>query len=374
MVCGMTDQHASGSVAIVGAGMAGLSCARVLADHGVPVTVFEKSRGPGGRMSTRRSADEQDVWQCDHGAQYFTARHPLFVEQVRRWQSAGAVAPWQGRIKTFGQRPDALASTSNNQKQNSRYVGTPRMTAPAHELAKNIELLNNQRITSITRSEQGWFLAVEDSAGLAGPFRHLVLAIPAQQAADLLHSYSTTNGQVPAITTAFKTALESCKQYALRPCWALMLNFDHALNPGFDAAFVNPADDDGHLLSWIACDTSKPGRPNLQGDSWLAHATPHWSEQHLEADPTQVTEAMLSAFRTLTRTTTAPSAVSLHRWRFAQTGNTDNCPGQLWLSDLNLGLCGDWLNNGRVEGAWLSGYGLARQVLTTQLQLNQKPD
>ncbi len=42
------------TVAVIGAGMTGITCARALADAGFDVTVFEKSRGLGGRMATRR--------------------------------------------------------------------------------------------------------------------------------------------------------------------------------------------------------------------------------------------------------------------------------------------------------------------------------
>ncbi|MGA8880775.1 MAG: FAD-dependent oxidoreductase, partial [Azonexus sp.] len=57
-------------LALIGAGIAGLSCATALQQAGLKVSLFDKGRGPGGRMSTRRGDD----WQCDHGAQYFTAR------------------------------------------------------------------------------------------------------------------------------------------------------------------------------------------------------------------------------------------------------------------------------------------------------------
>jgi len=40
--------------AVIGAGMAGLTCATALRAAGHGVLVLDKSRGPGGRMSTRR--------------------------------------------------------------------------------------------------------------------------------------------------------------------------------------------------------------------------------------------------------------------------------------------------------------------------------
>ena len=82
------------TVAIVGAGMAGLSCAAALKTAGASITLFDKSRGPGGRMSTRRSAHRR----YDHGAQYFTARDPDFQAVVARWTADGLVAPWTGRL------------------------------------------------------------------------------------------------------------------------------------------------------------------------------------------------------------------------------------------------------------------------------------
>lgn len=86
-------------VAIIGAGIAGLSCAQDLEAHGFAVTIFDKSKGVGGRMSHRYFGD----WEADHGAQYFTARDPLFQSEVAQWVQAEAAKPWSGRIVTFNQ-------------------------------------------------------------------------------------------------------------------------------------------------------------------------------------------------------------------------------------------------------------------------------
>jgi predicted NAD/FAD-dependent oxidoreductase len=56
-------------------------------------------------MSTRRG----DGWQCDHGAQYFTARDPGFRAEVARWQAAG-VAGRGRRGWRFSTRPTASAA------------------------------------------------------------------------------------------------------------------------------------------------------------------------------------------------------------------------------------------------------------------------
>jgi renalase len=366
----MPDNRSDRLVAIVGAGIAGLSCARMLADSGLSVTVFEKSHGPGGRMSTRRveavtgtDANETSYWQCDHGAQYFTARSPAFIEQVEQWEQAGVIVRWQPDLKTVGERPGTLNTTA---RHSHRYVGTPRMTAPAHHLAQGLTLISGTRVTGIRHTDQGWFLMQEHTPEAAGPFTDLILAIPAQQAEDLLGLMRHQQNLFPTL----EQALSLCQKHALRPCWALMMNLaqtqttgDH-INADFDALFVNPGADRNYIASWIARDNSKPERPRNQGDTWLLHANPEWSLQHLESEQQLVVAALLSEFRALTGINAELLSHSLHRWRFAQTGNTENCPGELWLREIGLGLCGDWLNGGRVEGAWLSGRQLANRILT----------
>ena len=117
------------NLAVIGAGLAGLSCAQHLQKAGCRVTVFEKARGPGGRMSTRRA----DHWQCDHGAQYFTIRDNAFREEVARWEAAGVAALWKPKIAIIGRaraEPDSVA----------RFVGVPRMSAPAAWLAAGLRV------------------------------------------------------------------------------------------------------------------------------------------------------------------------------------------------------------------------------------------
>ena len=68
--------------AVVGAGLAGLAAARALVAADRAVDLFEKSRGTGGRVATRRALGTT----FDHGAQYFTVRDSGF--------SAALARPW----------------------------------------------------------------------------------------------------------------------------------------------------------------------------------------------------------------------------------------------------------------------------------------
>ena len=124
-------------IAIVGAGMAGLSCATRLAALGHELVLFDKGRGPGGRMATRRVEADGTMLRFDHGAQYFTARDPRFVEQVARWEREGVVARWD------------LAGED-------AWVGTPGMNAPIRAMAAGLDVRWGLRAERLRREGARW--------------------------------------------------------------------------------------------------------------------------------------------------------------------------------------------------------------------------
>lgn len=324
-------------IAVIGAGIAGLACARRLAEAGLEVQVFEKSRGVSGRMSTRRS----EIGQCDHGAQYFTARDPHFRAEVQRWIAAGAAALWTPRLQVF-ERAEAAAGTVQAASI-ERFVGTPGMTAPGRLLADGLPVYTEFQVSALQRQAEHW--QVQDTQGrLHSGFHAVLLALPAPQATALLQQAE------PALAARAATV-------TMRPSWALMLHYDAPLPLAFDAAFVNSGP-----LRWIARDASKPGRPALE--TWLLHGTAAWSVASFDADREAVAAQMLAAFAALTALDPRQGlrAQSLHRWSYADSERTLGEPC-LWNAKSGVGLCGDWLQDDKIEGAWRSGRALAQQVL-----------
>ena len=168
-------------VAIIGAGLAGLSCAQALVQAGHQVHVFDKSRGPSGRMSTRRTEDHAGPWQCDHGAQYFTARDATFRAEVARWQQAGVAALWDARLASFDG-----STWSTPETPLERFVGTPRMTSPAAWLVQGLqqagECTQTQWQTTVQRLERqadGWALTSAEHGLHAQRYSAVLLAVPA---------------------------------------------------------------------------------------------------------------------------------------------------------------------------------------------------
>lgn len=327
----MANQH----IAIIGAGIAGLSCATALQNAGFIVTIFEKSRGPSGRVSTRITPD----WQCDHGAQYFTARDADFYAEVKRWIQAGVASLWQPKLQvTDGQvfTHKALAT--------ERFVGLPANTAPAKFLSTSLNVLTETTIEEIEYQTGYWRLKSKEHGLNTHQFDALVLAIPAPQAAKLLAKSAPSLAKI-------------AESVVMRGCWALMCRFNHPLQLSYDGLFVNQS-----ILSWVARDSAKPGRPSYQDsalETWVLHANSEWSEAHIEENPEIIAEHMINAFIKLGGK--APQAYTIHRWRYAECAEYLNV-AYLWDDELQIGLCGDWLNGGKVQGAWLSGFNLAKKL------------
>jgi renalase len=335
--------HGHARVGIVGAGLAGLAVARELEAAGCTVRLFDKSRGVGGRMATRRAHDTT----FDHGAQYFTVRDPRFERQVRCLKQAGVVEAWRGRLVTL--RDGEVGAVRGDE---TRYVGVPTMSAVGRSLARGLDVHLGHRVCAVDRDADGWRIhfdleqqqlsarsaASVKTADASQRYDALVLALPASQALGLLDDNSALRGPIVSVT--------------LQPCWSAMLVFDEAYDVGFDGAFVS-----GGALSWIARNASKPGRQG--GDAWVLHATPEWSTEHLEDDPESVVATLaeeLAAAAGFTLPTIEYGTA--HRWRYAIADRPLE-RGCLWSAEEALGVCGDWCHGSRVEGAFLSGLALA---------------
>jgi len=308
------------SVAIIGAGMAGLSCADVLAASGWAVTLFDKGRRPGGRMASRQLETGHGPASFDFGAQYFTVRDPGFAAEVARWAEGGFAVRW----------PEARSDA---------WIGVPAMSTVLQHLAAQHEVHFSHHVSGLAREGGRWRLLGEGMP--TGHFDAAVLALPAEQAAPILtlHDFDLA-----------RTALYARSQ----PCWTGMFAFEAPL------PFGEHTVRDHGLVAWAARDSAKPGRSGPE--SWVVQATPQWSAAHLEMTPDAIAPHLLDALGAATGAPLpAPIAHSVHRWRYALSAGTGL--GCLWNEAQRIGACGDWLLGPRVECAWVSGRRLADRML-----------
>lgn len=306
-------------IAIVGAGMAGLNCATRLAALGHEVALFDKGRGPGGRLATRRVEADGTMLRFDHGAQYFTARDPRFVEQVARWEREGVVARW-----------DVAGEDA--------WVGTPAMNAPIKAMAGRHDVQFGTRIEQLLRAGDGWQLDGDGAPDRR--FDAVVVALPAEQARPLLQPHAGAMGDLADATSS-------------APCWTIMAAFEQRLPWEQDSIRHHGA------IGWAARNNAKPGRGSAE--CWVVQASPDWSRTHLEDEATAVETALLDQLADAIGAPLPPRlAITAHRWRFARSGAAGE--EALWDAQQRIGVCGDWLIGPRVEAAYLSGLLLAETV------------
>lgn len=320
-------------IAVVGAGLSGLVVARRLSAH-ADVTIYEKSRGVGGRMATRYAGE----YEFDHGAQFFTANTPAFREFLEPLAASGVIADW----------PATFAELDRDRTQDIRawgedyphYVGTPRMNEVGKWLSQGLKVATATRIVAAAHANGRWTL-VDSADSHIGGFDWLILTCPPAQTASL--------------AVADEQLVTLCRQHEMLACFALMLGFDEPLELPWQAALVRDA-----RISWISVNSSKPGRSHHC--TLVVHATNAWASDHIEDDLDRVRDRMLDEVSIVCgRDLSTFDHCDVHRWRYANIASQTG-PDHYLNHRMGIAACGDWFVRGRVEAAFTSANALAQRL------------
>lgn len=324
------------TIAIIGAGIAGITLARALAPS-ADVTIFEKSRGLGGRMANRR----REGFAFDHGAQYFTARSPAFRSVAEDAVKAGHACIWPNAVHTL----KAEGLVTDSRPPEPRYIGLPGMSGFANGLAEGLQIRKEATVAALKRDEHGWSLTDSEGQDL-GSFDLVLCTAPAPQTIRLLPE-------------AF-SGREALARVRMSGCFTMMIGLNEPLHLDFDAARIEDA-----ILSWIAVEGSKPGRG--EKEALTIHSRNDWAEANLERDRDEVKSEMLASLKRLLGLDLSEAAwLDLHRWRYASVEKPADQP-YLFDEALGLGAYGDWCLGNRVEAAVESATALS-ELLITRLQ------
>ncbi len=342
------------NIAIIGAGVSAAAAVTVLKQHGCQISVFEKSRGPGGRMSSKRAL----AGSLDLGAQYFTARQTDFVQQVDLWRSQGLVQIWPMQPWLFD---NGLLSRSDDQQ--IRYIGTSTMHQMLTPVFADVDCHYQCKInelsfvtSNVSSQSQGQWQLCSEQGECFGGFDALLLTIPPQQSRQLLHGAPILS-QIPAD--------------ALLPCWAVMLELATPTGGTMEAIFVKDS-----AVGWIARQSTKPGRQSARlrdvvdaPEQWVLHFTADFSAQHLETSAEQIAELAAAELCKVLGRTVDVAAALCHRWLYASYNQALTPCGVLVDAKMQLAVAGDWVLGGRVENAWLAGASAAEKLLHMPKQL-----
>lgn len=315
-------------VAIVGAGLAGLSAARELALAGHDVAIFEKSRGAGGRTSTRRSPHGR----FDHGAPFLhDDGDPLALD------AAPALALHAIADEDGDDRSPRSSTVARRTWEELQTVGAPAGNAPAKVLAEGLNVRVGIRVGAIVADDSGWSLADADGASL-GSADAVVVCAPAPQAVELL----------PDPDLAARAA-----SVTFSPCWVVMAAWEGPLGLPFTSARSTGG------LAWAVAESPKPGRE--LGERWVLQADTKLSITLLEEDADRVTSELFARFVAATGTELSdPVHLAAHRWRYARPLTPLAEP---FLRAGTLLAAGDWCGGTDAGAALRSGRAAAASLL-----------
>lgn len=336
----MASKDRVGRVAVVGAGLAGAVCARQLSCAAWRVQVFDKARGAGGRLATRR-ASWQDVQgrprttKFDHGGAGFVATTPAFQAFAEQALRAGWLAAWT---------PLAAPGTPD---PGPMYVPVPDMPRLNRELLSGIDFGWDTPIDALQRYDDGWRLRSRGEP-LPGLFDAVILAMPAAQSAALLSTHAPSWAQAAA-------------NVVMQPCWTLMGVAEAPAAAPWDVARPDHA-----VIELLSRNERRPGREAQPDEAhWVVHARADWSREHLEQAGDWVQCRLQDAVAECLGEPVRWRHAVVHRWRYAQVGLPLAAPGDSfwWNAASGLGVCGDFLGGLGAEGAWQSGAALADAML-----------
>ncbi len=334
-------------VAVVGGGIAGLTCARELRLRGCDPVVFEADARLGGRCSSRSTR----VGLFDDGAQCINGATRLAVYAVQPPGELAALHPWTVAATPAEEERNSKAWKPNEDEADAERtlklmgaVGVPSMVALADAVARPLQIHLNTPIVRAQRRGFRW--ALSSTAGaIDGHFQALVLAIPAPLAMPLVRESAELSAALRAVR--------------FRSRWVLLLGSERPVPlPGYREFQGSP-------IERVAAMHSKPGRLAVGPQRWFVEADERWSLQHENEDAETVAELLLENFRALAGRSVTPNYLRAHQWRHAFVEAPANTPRQtecLWDDEVQLGVCGDSVVASQVDRVHSSGVDMARAV------------
>ena len=322
------------NVAIIGAGITGVTIANLLQKK-YNLTVFEKSRGVGGRMATRRA----EPYQFNHGAQYFKVENKEFKDFVQPLMVNKIIKPLKtNQIEVLNKNVIKRTKIYNQQY----YTAGSKMNSVVKYLINNnfsIKLLC--KIEKILKENDNWFIVDSDKVSY-GPYDWLFITIPPNQAIEILYN-------------SFKF-LDIIKKIKMRSCYSLMLGFDEIKEFDFDTALFLDED-----IQWLSI--SKKILEKKEYYNLLINSSYNFAEQNINGSKDKISNYLIKQVSDILQCKLNNyKHKALHFWKYAMSEKNNNL-GSLFDEDLKVIVCGDWCMNGKVEGGFFSAKNAANKLL-----------
>jgi len=251
--------------------------------------LFEKSRGFGGRVATRRADD----FNFDHGAQFFKVKTKEFQNYIQPMLDQNIIELWKARFIEIIDGEITNKRTWGNEPAN--YVGTPSMNSIGKYMANGLNVQLSKKVEKISKEDK-WVVYDENNEAL-GEYDWVISSIPPLQAQQMIPD--------------LKVIFPNIKEYEMLACFSLMLGYEQPLELDFDAALVK-----GFDISWISVNSSKPSR--AKNYTLLVHSTNKWAQANIDKDRDWVKDYLCDELKKIIPIKTEKAEyIGLQGWRYA---------------------------------------------------------
>ena len=307
-------------IAIIGAGISGLVCARRLGAEGHQVVVLEKSRSLGGRCATRKFGDHV----VDTGVQYFTLRDAEIRKEVE--QVTG------GHLRKL-QKP-ILVNGEMYRPGEERFYLAPGNNRLGAFLAEGLEVRKETEVGAVFGINGKWSIA-------GAEYDVVISSAPWPQTAELFGLDKTVTSYEPNLTVLLEYKIP----------------WDESAYAKMDSHGKDP-------LAWVACENAKAGRIQDGKSVYVIQASAEYSRENLEKRSEDwIRDLQLRFEKAWGMDPVRRGAMFGHRWRYARRegsfGELDGLPE-------GLNVCGDSIVDSRLESVWKSGNDMARKILDSR--------
>lgn len=320
-------------VAIIGAGISGLTLAQHLKHH-AEVIVFEKARGVGGRMSTRYA----DPFYFDHGTHTFTARTKAFQSFLKPYMDDGTIAEWSGKVINL----EIGKKTAKRPWFEPHLVAAPNMNSLCKKLAEGLDVRVAIEVAPLSQKQSGVWSLQDKQGNTLGEYDWIISTAPPAQTLVLFESALPDNSPLHVAR--------------MHGCYSLMIGFNKPWDKQWIAAKVrdNP-------IKWISINSTKPDR-NKNVTAIVGHSRNNWADEHMDDDMQQAQQFLVEQFEAVTGISTANADyISTHRWKYAIVEETEKS-GFYFDSDQGIAATSDWASTSRIEEVWLNAVGLGGDI------------
>lgn len=326
-------------IAVIGAGVTGSLLAYKLSHDGHTVTVLEKSRGRGGRCTTKRTQ-----WgQFDMGAPLITPRDEPTASLLDELAAVGVARRWHVSIADCYQQTNNSPELRIRSTEDRSYVFTPGMNAACRYWLQPGKLVTSARIIRLQQTTAGWFLWDQQRCQY-GPFDWVIVTAPWPQTQPLLAEHCA--GLLPQAEPHWLS------------CSAVAVQLAQPIRHQAELLYLHNSP-----LQLLVCDSTKPTRNKHSGQIWVAHFRHTSPTEDKHRDDSALSELVRAQMAAVFAQANLKLLSSYqHHWRYARLSQHGTRPGILAEPVLRLAAAGDWSFGGSVPSAIRAATALHSQL------------